>query len=107
MALVICRCEQITDDEIKAAISESGARTHRDLRLMTRAGMGACQGRCCEGLVRKMLVQELKVDPATIKPPRSRVPLRPVPTTAVGDPNETLPYPGVVLPSGKGQSVIV
>jgi D-hydroxyproline dehydrogenase subunit alpha len=43
---VVCRCEEVTTAEIEGAI-DSGARDARSVKLLSRAGMGWCQGRVC------------------------------------------------------------
>ena len=43
---VFCRCEQTTWGAVQAAIAH-GATTARDVRSLTRCGMGYCQGRTC------------------------------------------------------------
>lgn len=43
---VVCRCEEVTVAEIDAAI-DNGARDARSIKLLSRAGMGWCQGRVC------------------------------------------------------------
>jgi NADPH-dependent 2,4-dienoyl-CoA reductase/sulfur reductase-like enzyme len=43
---VVCRCEEVTVAEIDAAI-DNGARDARSVKLLSRAGMGWCQGREC------------------------------------------------------------
>ncbi|HEV2887319.1 MAG TPA: NAD(P)/FAD-dependent oxidoreductase [Jatrophihabitans sp.] len=43
---VVCRCEEVTVAEIDAAI-EYGARDARSVKLLSRSGMGWCQGREC------------------------------------------------------------
>jgi NADPH-dependent 2,4-dienoyl-CoA reductase/sulfur reductase-like enzyme len=43
---VVCRCEEVTVAEIDAAIG-SGARDGRSVKLLSRSGMGWCQGREC------------------------------------------------------------
>lgn len=44
---VVCRCEEITAGSIRVAIHELGATDPRSVKLLTRAGMGWCQGRIC------------------------------------------------------------
>ena len=44
---IICRCEEVTAQEIKDSVSELGAEDSRTSKLFTRAGMGLCQGRMC------------------------------------------------------------
>ena len=43
---IICRCEEVTWGEVKAAL-EAGLRDPGDLRKYTRIGMGTCQGELC------------------------------------------------------------
>ena len=40
---IVCRCESVR----KATIDEYAAASSRGMRLATRAGLGACQGRTC------------------------------------------------------------
>ncbi|WP_030663055.1 FAD/NAD(P)-dependent oxidoreductase [Streptomyces cellulosae] len=44
---VVCRCEEVTGGAIRAAVTELGAGDPRTVKLLTRAGMGWCQGRMC------------------------------------------------------------
>lgn len=44
---VICRCEEVTAAEVREAVEELGATDLRTVKLLTRAGMGWCQGRVC------------------------------------------------------------
>lgn len=43
---IVCRCEEITADEIRQAAAQ-GAIGANQLKFFTRAGMGPCQGRMC------------------------------------------------------------
>lgn len=43
----MCRCEEVTHGTIRAAVTDLGARDARAVKLLTRAGMGWCQGRMC------------------------------------------------------------
>jgi len=43
---ILCRCEEITLKEIKKALAD-GTIQAKDLKRMTRIGMGACEGRMC------------------------------------------------------------
>ena len=43
---VICRCGEITLRELKKAVA-NGARRAKDVKRMTRIGMGSCEGRMC------------------------------------------------------------
>jgi D-hydroxyproline dehydrogenase subunit alpha len=44
---LICRCEEVTHAAVVAAVTELGATDARTVKLLTRAGMGWCQGREC------------------------------------------------------------
>ncbi|MDO0938071.1 NAD(P)/FAD-dependent oxidoreductase [Streptomyces sp. DG2A-72] len=44
---VVCRCEEVTGGAIREAVGELGAGDLRSVKLLTRAGMGWCQGRVC------------------------------------------------------------
>ena len=59
---IICRCQDVTEDEIIAAIRQ-GATTIDEIRRLVRAGMGSCQGRTCRRLVSQIISRELKRPP--------------------------------------------
>ena len=76
--LVICRCEEITLRELRAAIA-AGATTLREVRIRTRAGMGLCQGSTCDRLVAQLLARETGKPRGAMRPRRTRAPVRPIP----------------------------
>jgi thioredoxin reductase len=43
----VCRCEEVTAGRVREAVAEHGAGDARTVKLLTRAGMGWCQGRVC------------------------------------------------------------
>ncbi|WP_069772881.1 NAD(P)/FAD-dependent oxidoreductase [Streptomyces sp. LUP30] len=45
---VVCRCEEVTAGAVREAVGTFGAGDLRTVKLLTRAGMGWCQGRMCE-----------------------------------------------------------
>ncbi|WP_435844840.1 FAD-dependent oxidoreductase [Streptomyces klenkii] len=47
----VCRCEEVTAGSIRGAAGALGARDARTVKLLTRAGMGWCQGRMCGAAV--------------------------------------------------------
>lgn len=64
---LICRCEEVTEAEIRAAIRRPvGARTVDAVKRRTRAGMGRCQGGFCSPRVLEILSEELGVSPLEI-----------------------------------------
>jgi len=44
---VVCRCEEVTGGAVREAVEKLGAGDVRTVKLLTRAGMGWCQGRMC------------------------------------------------------------
>ncbi|MET7983077.1 MULTISPECIES: NAD(P)/FAD-dependent oxidoreductase [unclassified Streptomyces] len=48
---VVCRCEEVTAGRVREAVTGLGAGDVRTVKLLTRAGMGWCQGRMCEPAV--------------------------------------------------------
>jgi bacterioferritin-associated ferredoxin len=76
--LIICRCEGIPLERIHSAIQRSGARTVNQVKKMTRAGMGPCQGRTCAKLVESLLTLNGAAPPGA-EPHQARPPVRGVP----------------------------
>jgi len=56
-ATIICRCEEITLGDIRRAVAE-GATDANEVKGLTRAGMGNCQGRVCGELVSRIIAAE-------------------------------------------------
>jgi len=73
----ICRCEDITQEEIEQAIDE-GYTTLEELKCKLRLGMGPCQGRGCLTLARRILCQKTGKTTEDITIPPSRPPEIPV-----------------------------
>ncbi len=64
---LVCRCEQVTEAEIRAAIRRPvGATTIDGVKRRTRAGMGRCQGGFCSPRVLEILSEELGIDPTQV-----------------------------------------
>jgi NADPH-dependent 2,4-dienoyl-CoA reductase/sulfur reductase-like enzyme len=62
---LVCRCEDVPLARL------SGARSMREAKLETRAGMGACQGRICGSALSRIL----GLSPDTVRPPLVPVPM--------------------------------
>jgi len=66
-ARIVCRCENVTEAEIRAAIrSRIGARTLDGVKRRTRAGMGRCQGGFCTPRIIAILCDELGLTPEEV-----------------------------------------
>lgn len=75
--IIVCRCEDVTLADIRKAISE-GASTPEEIKRITRAGMGPCQGRTCRLLVAQEIARALGKSVAEVIPSTYRPPVKPV-----------------------------
>ena len=75
---VLCRCEEITVGQIRRVIKE-GATTVSAIRMLTRTGMGRCQGRMCGIWVAELLARELNQPVEAAGQSTPRPPIVPVP----------------------------
>ncbi|EHR78849.1 d-nopaline dehydrogenase [Thermococcus litoralis DSM 5473] len=85
---IICRCNEVTLEEIEALI-EQGVTDIEMIKRLLRIGMGPCQGRTCLPMVISIIARKTGKSPDEIKLPATRIPIRPVPAgVLVGDMNE-------------------
>ena len=54
---VVCRCERVSAEEIKAVI-RSGVRDMNQLKALTRAGMGSCGSKTCGPMIWRIFHEE-------------------------------------------------
>ncbi len=78
---VVCRCEEVTAKEVKAAIAEEPAM--RGVKIRTRAGMGQCQGRMCGYLISRLIARQTGIGLEAVEPDTPRPPVKPVPLRAL------------------------
>jgi glycerol-3-phosphate dehydrogenase len=56
---IVCRCEQVSEGEIRAAIRRNPGATDLDgVKRRTRGGMGRCQGGFCSPYVMRLIAEE-------------------------------------------------
>ncbi|MGP8304117.1 FAD-dependent oxidoreductase [Streptomyces inhibens] len=80
----VCRCEEVTAKSIREAVTDLGARDAHTVKLLTRAGMGWCQGRMCGAAVACLAARE-----GAVEPPAERRPFAvPVPLSALASLDE-------------------
>ncbi|MFH1933573.1 MAG: (2Fe-2S)-binding protein [Pseudomonadota bacterium] len=77
--LIICRCEEVTQADIKEVIRQGVTRMN-EVKRLTRAGMGLCQGKTCGRLVTGIQASETgrplyELKPSTFRPPTRVFPL--------------------------------
>ena len=73
--LIICRCEGVRLGQIQAAVRHSGIQTVNQVKKLTRAGMGPCQGRTCARIVEAILTAAGRT-PVGAEPYQARPPVR-------------------------------
>jgi len=81
--IIICRCEEVRLSEIRRAI-ENGATTIAEVKRMTRAGMGLCQGRTCARLVATLISKYTGKPMKDILPATFRAPVRTIKLGSLG-----------------------
>jgi NAD(P)H-nitrite reductase large subunit len=75
--MIICRCEEISKDEIRRAVYD-GMSTMNEVKRYLRSGMGLCQGQTCQRLVQNIIAAEMKMKPSEVGMIQGRSPVRPV-----------------------------
>ena len=81
--LIICRCREVSKQEILDAIA-GGATTVDGVKRRSTACMGLCQGKTCERLVSAIIAGATGKNPAEILPQKSRMPSRPIKISVIG-----------------------
>lgn len=71
--VVVCRCEEITLDEIREWI-DRGYDSVNELKRVLRTGMGPCQGRGCQDLILREISRRTgkpldEIEPGSVRPP--------------------------------------
>jgi len=74
---IVCRCEDITLADIRKVIAD-GYRTIDEIKRVTRAGMGPCQGRTCRMLIAQELSRHYKIPMEEVLMPTFRPLIKPV-----------------------------
>jgi thioredoxin reductase len=77
---VLCRCESIKRGELQRALAENKHVLSADAaKLLTRVGMGLCQGRLCGDNVARVIAEARNVRPDEVGPFQAQAPVKPVP----------------------------
>jgi NADPH-dependent 2,4-dienoyl-CoA reductase/sulfur reductase-like enzyme len=76
---ILCRCESIRRDEFEQALQESPhVATSDAAKLLTRVGMGMCQGRLCGDNAARTLARMRGLSAAEVGPFQAQAPVKPV-----------------------------
>ncbi|HZC17211.1 MAG TPA: NAD(P)/FAD-dependent oxidoreductase [Caulobacteraceae bacterium] len=108
-ATIVCQCEAVSRGDLLevraprylgeptvlalgrdiASLKADGPLNQDQLKRLTRAGMGPCQGRRCREQIALILAQASGASPADIPLALHRAPVRPLPLKVMADWNET------------------
>ncbi|MET9677303.1 NAD(P)/FAD-dependent oxidoreductase [Streptomyces sp. NPDC006482] len=92
----VCRCEEVTAGRVREAVADLGARDARTVKLLTRAGMGWCQGRMCGAAVACLAARGGDAEPPAEKRPFAL----PVPLATLAALEEPTERTGPAEPAG-------
>ncbi|MCS7258829.1 MAG: (2Fe-2S)-binding protein [candidate division WOR-3 bacterium] len=85
--VIICRCEEISEEEIVKVIKQ-GYTSLNEIKRLLRCGMGHCQGRSCLPVIARLICKYAHKSPSEIKFPTSRPPLKPIPLDVLAQYNK-------------------
>ncbi|GAA1640090.1 NAD(P)/FAD-dependent oxidoreductase [Catellatospora bangladeshensis] len=81
---VLCRCEEVRAGDIRQALAEHPhLGTANAVKLVTRAGMGLCQGRSCAPAVCGLIAAQTGRTPEQVGTFTAQPPVKPVPLDAL------------------------
>ncbi|MBU1145723.1 MAG: (2Fe-2S)-binding protein [Firmicutes bacterium] len=69
--IIMCRCEDVTLDEIQTLLQE-GYTTFEDLKRQLRIGMGPCQGQTCGEIIQREIAKFLHKAPQEVFTQKTR-----------------------------------
>jgi len=81
---MICRCEDVTREMVHACIAD-GYETIDEIKRVTRAGMGPCQGRTCRQLIAFELSRHYGVPMEDVLMTTFRPPVKPISLGVLAD----------------------
>lgn len=81
---LLCRCEDLTRETILKCI-EDGYCTIDEIKRVTRAGMGPCQGRTCRMLIAQELSNYYGIPMEEVLMSTFRPPVKPISMGALAD----------------------
>lgn len=75
---IVCRCESVSKATLDAAISAAPGDI-TTLKMMTRIGMGECQGKMCGNFCMEYVARKQRIEPCAVGLLTPRFPLSPLP----------------------------
>jgi NADPH-dependent 2,4-dienoyl-CoA reductase/sulfur reductase-like enzyme len=83
--VLLCRCEEISIGQARAAVRDQGVYELNRLKALTRVGMGRCQGRMCAGAAAEILAAAHGQPLEAVGRLRTQAPIKPLPLVIVAD----------------------
>lgn len=86
---ILCRCSDVSQERVRELIAQ-GYTTFDEIKRLTRAGMGPCQGKTCQQLILREIALATgkpvaELTPQTTRPPVVGVPIRLIAKEAAHD----------------------
>jgi D-hydroxyproline dehydrogenase subunit alpha len=75
---ILCRCENVTAEQVIAALDRDDDCTLRGVKIHTRAGMGPCQGRMCSHLIARLVARKTGQPIETVPLDTAQAPVKPI-----------------------------
>ncbi len=79
---IICRCEDLTLGKLRELVAQ-GYTSMDEIKRISRAGMGPCQGRTCRALIEREIAALLGTRPDQLPVATYRQPSKPVKMGAI------------------------
>ena len=73
----LCRCEEVTVEEVRNLIRK-GCTSVDEIKRLSRAGMGPCQGRTCRHLIMREIAAQTGINASEQQLPAFRPPVKPI-----------------------------
>jgi NADPH-dependent 2,4-dienoyl-CoA reductase/sulfur reductase-like enzyme len=83
--VLLCRCEEISVGQARAAARDQGVQELNRLKALTRIGMGRCQGRMCAGAAAEILAAAHGQPLEAVGRLRAQPPIKPLPLEIMAD----------------------
>lgn len=80
--IVVCRCEEITLEEIREWI-DRGYDSFNELKRVLRVGMGPCQGRGCQDIILREIAHKTGTPIDQVEAGTTRPPVKPIKTSLI------------------------
>jgi hypothetical protein len=84
---ILCRCEEIDNSRMREIIEKGHFKSLPALRRASRAGLGFCQGRFCQSMLREQFLRQGDAEPDSVFF-KVRAPVRPISLKRLGGEDE-------------------